>query len=170
MTSWIILLLLRNIQSFTNTSWTLTDNTTPWLLIKQILRLKWIILIMISMILCRFFCIQFAENESVLLGARNALPCLADIWILRQVISKHKMSRSTLVKVMFICQEVSIKSKSGLQKMQKRNFASFRPYFIHIEWKRHIHWQIKKYVPGKRTKGNFALDKRLPPICCTLIY
>ena len=62
---------------------------------------------MIGMILCKFFCIQFAENESVLLGARNALPCLADIWILRQVISKHKMSRST-VKVMFICQGLGI--------------------------------------------------------------
>ena len=147
--------------SLSKTSGTLTDNTTLWLLIKQILRLKWILLIMISMILCKFFCIQFAENESVLLGARNALPCLADIWILRQVISKHKMSRSTL-KVMIICQGLGIKSKSGLQKMQKRNFASFRPYFIHIEWKRHIHWQIKKYVPGKRTKGNFALAKRQP--------
>ena len=115
---------------------------------------------MICMILCKFFCIQFAENESVLLGARNALPCLADIWILRQVISKHKMSRSTL-KVMIICQGLGIKSKSGLQKMQKRNLTSFRPHFIHIEFIRHFYWQIKKYVPGKRTKGSFALANRL---------
>ena len=98
--------------------WRIVGHLGPWLLIKQIVRLKWITLMMICMILCKFFCIQFAENESVLLGARNALPCLADIWILRQVISKHKMSRSTL-KVMFICEGLSIKSKSGLQKMQK---------------------------------------------------
>ena len=125
---------------------------------------------MICMILCKFFCIQFGENESVLLGARNALPCLADIWILRQVISKHKMSRSTL-KVMFICEGLSIKSKSGLQKMQKRNLTSFRPYFIHIEFIRHFYWQIKKYVPGKRTKGSFALAANFCHlICCALIY
>ena len=124
---------------------------------------------MISMILCKFFCIQFAENESVLLGARNALPCLADIWILRQVISKHKMSRSTL-KVRFICQGMSIKSKSGLQKMQKRSLSSFRPYFIHIEWKKHFYWQIKKYVPGKRTKGSFALAKRLQTSATYMLY
>ena len=90
--------------------WRIVGHLGPWLLIKQIVRLKWITLMMICMILCKFFCIQFAENESVLLGARNALPCLADIWILRQVISKHKMSRSTL-KVMFICEGLSIKSK-----------------------------------------------------------
>ena len=41
--------------------------------------------------------------------------------------------------------------------MQKRNSASFRPYFIHlIEWK-----DIFTYVPGKRSKGSFALAKRL---------
>ena len=124
---------------------------------------------MISMILCKFFCIQFAENESVLLGARNALPCLADIWILRQVISKHKMSRSTQ-KVMFIChQELGIKSKSGLHKMRKRRSASFRPYFIHIQWKAHF-YRLRNMCPEKELKAFLHLLKGCKPIFVVLLF